>query len=82
MESLFLEFEVMLVDLWVREVDGMRLVSIFCNVGEVKTEHLTQLMKPDLAMVLERDAECLLCNLLMGWHWTVVWGDRHNEQPT
>ena len=74
-ESLFLEFEVMLVDLWVGEVDGMRLVSIFCNIGEVKTESLAQLTKLDLAMMLERDVERLLCNLLMGQHWTVVWGD-------
>ena len=81
-ESLFLEFEVMLVDLWVGEVDGMRLVSIFCDVGEVKTERLAQSTKLDLVMVLERDVERLLCDLLMGRHWTVVRGDRRNEQPT
>ena len=33
--------EVVLEDLWVGEVDGMRLVCIFCDVGEVETERLT-----------------------------------------
>jgi len=56
--------EVVLEDLWVGEVDGMSLVSIFCDVGEVETEGLAQTAELDLALVLETEAEGLLCDLL------------------
>lgn len=65
--------EVVLEDLWVGEVDGMGLVCIFCDIGEVETECLTETTELDLALVLETEAECLLCDLLMERDRTGAW---------
>lgn len=62
--------EVMLEDLRVGQVDGVSLVCILCDVGEVETESLAQTTELDLALVLETEAEGLLCDLLtdgIGW---------------
>ena len=57
--------EVVLENLWVGEVDGMGLMRIFCDVGEVETEGLAETTKLDLALVLETEAEGLLRDLLV-----------------
>ena len=57
--------EVVLENLWVGEVDGMGLMRIFCDVGEVETEGLAETTELDLALVLETEAEGLLRDLLV-----------------
>jgi hypothetical protein len=46
------------------EVNGVGLVGIFCNIGEVKTQCLAKSSKLNLTLMLETKLERLLCNLL------------------
>jgi len=54
----------MLEGIWIRKIDRMRLVGIFCDVGKMKSEGFTQTPKLNLALVFEAKLERLLCDLL------------------
>ena len=54
----------MLEGIWIRKIDRMRLIGIFCDVGKMKSEGFAQTPKFDLALVLEAKFEGLLCDLL------------------
>ena len=58
------------------EVDGMRLVSVLCDVGEVETEGLAKTAEFHLALVLQAELECLLGDLLHSTGRVTSWSGR------
>jgi hypothetical protein len=52
--------EVVLESVGVGEVDAVRLVGVFCDVGEVQTEGLAEAAELDFARVGEAEGEGLL----------------------
>ena len=59
--------EVMLKGVWIREIDGMLLVRIFGNVGEMEAEGLAEATEFDFALMFETEFERLLSDLLQKW---------------
>ena len=54
----------MLQRIGVGEVDRVRLMRVFSDVGEVQTQRLAESAELDFALMLEAEAESLLCDLL------------------
>lgn len=48
----------------VGEVDGVGLVSVFGNVGQMQAEGFAETTEFDLAVVFDAELECLVNNLL------------------
>ena len=59
--------EVMLKGVWIREIDGMLLVRIFGNVGEMEAEGLAEATEFNFALMFETEFERLLSDLLQKW---------------
>jgi hypothetical protein len=56
--------KVVLEGIGVREVDGMWLVRVFCNICQMKTECLAKTAEFDFSLVFKAKFKRLLCNLL------------------
>ena len=56
--------EMMLESVRIGEVNGMLLMGILGNIGQMKTERFAQTTELDLSLVLETELESLLGDLL------------------
>jgi hypothetical protein len=54
----------MLQCLRIRQVNGVCLMSIFCDIGKVQSQSFTESSELDFSLVLQAEPESLLGNLL------------------
>lgn len=59
--------EMMLKGVGIGEIDGMLLVRVFGNIGQVEAERLAKATEFDFALMFETEFERLLSNLLQKW---------------
>lgn len=61
--------EMVLEDVRIREVDGVRLVGVFGDVREMQPQGFAQTAELNFALMLQAKLERLLCDLLRIHEW-------------